>query len=121
MAFEVRISRSFAASHALRLPDGSLEPRHGHGWAVDVTLAADKLDAMDCVVDFHVVEQKLDAILGPWDRQHLNDVEPFRSGINPSAERVAEAVANGLHFDGGVRLVSVEVGEATGCVAIYRP
>lgn len=121
MPYEVRISRSFAASHQLRLPGGSLEPRHGHGWSVEVTLAADKLDAMDCVIDFHIVERKVDAIVGPWDRKHLNDVEPFRSGINPSAERVAEAVGRALHFENSVRLVCVEIGEATGCVAIYRP
>ena len=119
--FEIRVAAAFAASHSLRLPDGSLEPRHGHGWSVEVTLAADKLDAMDCVIDFHIVEKKLAAILGAWDRKHLNEVEPFVSGVNPSAERVAEAIAKGLEFDDGVRLVSVAVGEATGCVAVYRP
>lgn len=121
MPFEIRVSAEFSASHQLRLPDGTLEPRHGHGWSVVVTLAASELDAMDCVVDFHAVERQLKAITGPWDRRHLNDVEPFVSGINPSAERVAEAVGRGLAFEPRVRLVSVEVGEATGCVAVYRP
>lgn len=120
MPFEVRIARAFAASHQLRLPDGSLEPLHGHGWQVEVTLAADQLDAMDCVIDFHIVERKLDEMFRGWDRKHLNDVEPFKSGINPSAERVAEAIGRAMTFD-GVRLTKVEVGEATGCVAIYRP
>lgn len=119
--FEIRVAAAFAASHALRLPDGSLEPRHAHGWSVEVTLGAAQLDAMDCVIDFHIVEKKLAAILGPWDRRHLNDCEPFRSGVNPSAERVAETIAKALRFDGGVRLLSVAVGEATGCVAVYRP
>src|SRR3954470_17710616 len=50
MPFQFRISGSSAATHQLRLPDGSLEPLHGHGWHVEVTLAADQLDAMDCVI-----------------------------------------------------------------------
>jgi 6-pyruvoyltetrahydropterin/6-carboxytetrahydropterin synthase len=121
MAFEIRVSAAFAASHQLRLPDGSLEPHHGHGWSVEVTLVADQLDAMDCVIDFHIVQRKLAAIIGPWDRRHLNDVEPFSTGTNPSAERVAEAIARRLSFEEDVRLASVAVGEATGCVAVYRP
>lgn len=121
MPFEIRVSHAFSASHALRLPDGAMEPRHSHGWSVEVTLAAEVLDAMDCVVDFHLVEKQLAAITEPWDRKHLNDVEPFASGINPSAERVAEAIGKALVFEDRVRLVRVDVGEATGCVAVYRP
>lgn len=119
MPFEVRIARSFSATHQLRLPDGSMEPLHGHGWSVEVTVTADKLDAMDCVIDFHIVQRQLDAIIGRWDRKHLNEVEPFRSGVNPSAERVAEAIAKRLELP-AARLLQVEVGEATGCVAVYR-
>ena len=121
MPFEIRVSLAFSASHSLRLPDGTMEPPHNHGWSVDVTLAADVLDAMDCVVDFHLVEQQLAAITKGWDRKHLNDVQPFASGINPSAERVAEAIGRSLAFEDRVRLVRVEIGEATGCVAVYRP
>lgn len=121
MAFSIRIDRAFAATHALRLPDGTMEPTHGHGWAVGVVVGAEQLDAMDCVMDFHELERQLDAILRPWDRKHLNDVEPFVSGINPSAERVAEAIARGLRLPASVRLLRVEVGEATGCTAIYQP
>lgn len=120
MGFSIRIDRFFAASHALRLPDGSYEPVHGHGWSVGVVVAAEKLDAMDCVMDFHELERQLDAVIKPWDRGHLNDLEPFASGVNPSAERVAEVIALGVKLPEGVWLERVEVGEATGCTAIYR-
>lgn len=121
MAFSIRIDRSFAATHALRLPGGSLEPVHGHGWSVAVVISAKALDAMDCVMDFHELERQLDAVIGPWDRKHLNDVEPFKSGVNPSAERVAQSIALGLKLPENVLLKRVEVGEATGCTAIFEP
>lgn len=119
MPFAIRIDRSFAATHALRLPDGKLEPVHGHGWSVGVVIACTDLDAMDCVMDFHDLERQLDAVIKPWDRGHLNDLEPFCSGVNPSAERVAESIAAGLALPPRVNLERVEVGEATGCTAIF--
>ena len=121
MPFQIRVTRSFSARHALRLPDGSLEPIHAHGWPVTVVCRADVLDAADCVIDFHDVQRQLDAIFEPWQGRTLNDCEPFRSGVNPSAERVAETIAGALAFEGRVTLIAVEIGEADGCVAVYVP
>ena len=119
MPYQIRVDRWFAASHQLRLPDDALEPRHGHGWSVSVVVESDQLDAMDCVMDFHELQRQIDRVLSGWDRQHLNDVEPFRSGTNPSAERVAESIARGLAVPAPARLVRVDVGEASGCVASW--
>jgi 6-pyruvoyltetrahydropterin/6-carboxytetrahydropterin synthase len=119
MPFQIRVTRSFSARHALRLPDGSLEPVHGHGWPVTVVCQSDVLDGADCVVDFHDVQRQLDAIFKPWHGRTLNDCEPFRSGVNPSAERVAETIGRSITLEPRVRLVSVEIGEADGCVAVW--
>jgi hypothetical protein len=35
--FQISTTREFAAAHALRVYDGSLEPVHGHNWRVRVT------------------------------------------------------------------------------------
>lgn len=121
MPFQIRVTRSFAAGHALRLPDGSLEPLHTHGWPVTVVVEADVLDAADCVMDFHELDHQLAAIFAPWQGKSLNDCEPFRSGVNPSAERVAETIARAIRVDERCRLLAVEIGEADGCVAVYRP
>lgn len=94
---------------------------HGHNWTVEAEVESQQLDAMDCVIDFHVLHRQIAQIVGPWSNRHLNDVEPFRSGINPSAERVAEVIAKGLSLPAGVVLKGVRVGEAPGCVATYRP
>ena len=126
---EATIHRTFSAAHALRLPDGSLEPLHGHDWSVHVTVASEQLDEMDTVMDFHRLEELLDTVIAPWRNGNLNALPPFSPDdgatleVNPSAERVAEriawAVSGGLPEP--VWLHDVAVGEAPGCVARYRP
>lgn len=121
MPYAASVQSVFAASHQLRLPDGSLETMHGHNWSVEVEVESQRLDEMDCVIDFHELQRQMAQIIGPWSSRHLNDVDPFRSGINPSAERVAEVIGKGLSLPAGVTLAAVRVGEAPGCVATYRP
>ena len=126
--YEITIERIFCAAHALRLPDGSMEPLHGHNWQVMVTVEAKKLDRMQCVMDFHALQVKLDEALTTVDQGNLNERPPFgdregRLKINPSAERVAGWIGNvlGNKLPRGVRLVKVRVTEAPGCHATYRP
>jgi 6-pyruvoyltetrahydropterin/6-carboxytetrahydropterin synthase len=120
-SFLIRARVDFTAAHQLRLLDGTLEPAHTHSWPVEVVVAATNLDAMDCVMDFHELHRRLRSIVGPWHGRSLNDVEPFSAGVNPSAERVAEAIARRLELPTGVSLTQVEIGEADGCFAVYRP
>lgn len=118
--FEITVTREFSAAHQLRLYDGSLEPLHGHNWRVIVTVALPELDAIGVVMDFHELERRIDAIVAPWHNSNLNDHEAFRR-TNPSAENVALHIARSLRLDKPLTLVSVQVWEAPGCSAIYRP
>lgn len=99
--------------------DGQLEPLHGHNWRVTVTVGRDQLDEVGFVVDFHDLERQLDAVIGRLNNTHLNDA-PEMSRLNPSAENVCVAIAGHLKIAPPARLVSVEVTEAPGCVAMYR-
>jgi 6-pyruvoyltetrahydropterin/6-carboxytetrahydropterin synthase len=126
--YEIIVESIFAAAHAIRLPDGTLEPTHGHNWPVKVTVAADELDDIETVCDFHILEALVKDAVGSWQNQHLNDCEPFTDGsgglaINPTAERVAWVIAEKITpgLPSNCRLVSVSVGEASGCTAMYRP
>ena len=120
--YELTIERTFNATHALRLYDGTVEPTHGHDWLVKLTISADRLDAIDVVIDFHVLERQLADVLVPMQHAHLNDLPAFAS-VNPSAERVAQHVADAMAaaLPPHVALVSAAVTEAPGCVAVYRP
>jgi 6-pyruvoyltetrahydropterin/6-carboxytetrahydropterin synthase len=120
MPFEISTIRRFSASHQLRLYDGSVEPLHGHEWVVKVTAAAQKLDAIGVVMDFHELERLVDKITGPMHDRHLNELSAF-ADVNPTAENVARAIASGLQLPGGVRLMSVEVWETAENSAVYRP
>ena len=127
--YEVTVSRVFAAAHAIRLYDGTLEPLHSHNWTVDVTVEADQLDGIQVVMDFHKLEQALDAQIEKLHNRNLNEIPPFDTTgqpgatMNPTAERVAWWFADQLSpmLPKGVRLQLVNVGEAPGCTAAYRP
>ena len=123
MAFEITTTRRFSAAHQLRLYDGSLEPVHGHNWRVKVTVSAAKLDAIGVVMDFHELERLVDAVIVPLHNRHLNDVPPFKSELNPSAENVALHVGRALspRLPGNVALARVEVWETDDNSAVYRP
>ncbi|HVS72885.1 MAG TPA: 6-carboxytetrahydropterin synthase [Phycisphaerae bacterium] len=127
----IETTHTFSAAHALRLPTGGAEPLHGHDFHLTVRLAADTLDALETVLDFHLLESAVEKIIAPFRNANLNDLEPFRAGINPSAERIAEhiamqlqrvlptldATAAGRHL----RLTEVRLTEAPNCLAIWTP
>jgi 6-pyruvoyltetrahydropterin/6-carboxytetrahydropterin synthase len=121
MPFDITARCEFSAAHQLRLYDGSLEPLHGHNWVVIVTISADKLDEIGVVMDFHELERLLNRILAPLHNTHLNDVEPFKSELNPTTENVALHIGRSLQLPPQVRVKSVEVWETAANSAIYRP
>jgi 6-pyruvoyltetrahydropterin/6-carboxytetrahydropterin synthase len=118
MSFEVSVTRRFSAAHALRLPDGTLEPLHGHNWRVRWTVAAPALDATGLVIDFHLLERLADELIGPMHNRNLNDLAAFAGGKS-SAECVAAHLAGHLVLPSGVNLVSVEVWETDNCRAAW--
>lgn len=129
--FAVEVETFFCAAHALRLPGGGavgLEPAHGHNFQVTVRIACDRLDALETVVDFHVVEEILAAIVGPWKNRDLNAIEPFKSAVNPSAERIAEHIGRAVQSAlaampdaaaRGLRLIHARITEAPFCSALW--
>jgi 6-pyruvoyltetrahydropterin/6-carboxytetrahydropterin synthase len=122
--YEITVSKVFSAAHAIRLPDGSLEPIHGHDWSVTVTVGANQLDEIETVMDFHVLEKQLDDIIEGFNNRCLNEVAPFLDGsLNPTAERVAEWIGKqiAVELPKNVRLIGSSVTEAPGCKSTYRP
>ena len=120
--FEVSVHGSFIARHQLRLPDGTWEPLHEHGWRVEVTYAGPRLNAGGVLLDFVEVERLLAETLTPLQHQNLNILALFRDR-NPSAENVARHIAERMapETTGAARMQCVAVEEAPGCVARYFP
>lgn len=123
--FEISVQTEFAAAHAISIA-GRPEPLHGHNWRVTAVISADSLDADGLVCDFHEVERALGDIIGPLRNANMNDTPPF-DRVNPTAERIAEHVGERLSellagaLPACARVESVEVTEAPGCAAVYRP
>jgi 6-pyruvoyltetrahydropterin/6-carboxytetrahydropterin synthase len=119
MMFEISATTSFSASHQLRLYDGAIEPLHGHNWQVKVTVAAEKLDVIGVVMDFHQLERRLHRIIDGYHNHHLNDLPAFAQA-NPSAENVALRIAEALKLPARVTLLAVEVCETPENCAVVR-
>jgi 6-pyruvoyltetrahydropterin/6-carboxytetrahydropterin synthase len=119
--YTIEVHAEFFASHQLRLQHGALEPLHDHQWYITASVESEILDALETVMDFHQLEQSLKSIIAPWNNHHLNDVPPFDHAVNPSAERVAQRIAEllGPEIPAPARLRSVAITEAPGCVAIF--
>lgn len=120
--YEVTIGGWFSAAHQLRFLDGTLEPLHGHNWRVQVTYSGQQLDSAGVLIDFTRLKPVLDDILSRLHERHLNDCPAFRDR-DPSAENVAVHIAEqlGERFPTEVQLACVEVEEAPGCIARFRP
>ncbi len=89
--FSVRVEARFEAAHYLREYRGISEPLHGHSYKVEADLAArgGGVDSDAIAVDFISAKRKLEALAKQLDYGCINDVPPF-TGINPSAENIAE-------------------------------
>lgn len=125
--FEVAVSETFAAGHALRNYRGKCERVHGHNYKVCVTMRGDELDDIGMLVDFGEIKRVLRKAIEYLDHQFINDLPPFDK-INPSAENMAkyfcEEMQRGLEEGMGkvpVHIRSVQVWETDTCVATYRP
>lgn len=128
--FSIETTKVFWAYHALRLPGGGAEPSHGHAFAVTIRIEAQKLDALETVLDFHPVEAALENILTPWEGKNLHEIPPFDKDINPSAERIAEQIGKAIitwlatlsdSAARQIRLTEVRITEAPNCLAIWHP
>jgi 6-pyruvoyltetrahydropterin/6-carboxytetrahydropterin synthase len=130
---QLEINDHFSAAHAITM-NGTVEPLHGHDWHVTVVVEGEELDGDGLLVDFHWLGHELAAVIGPFQNQNLNAVEPFRSGVNPTAELVARHIwqslsdrlatwSQNLPKDHGrtrfPRVSRVRVTEAVGCAAVY--
>ncbi len=133
--FQISVQAEFCAAHAIVI-NRRREPVHGHNWRVTATLEGKDLDDNGLLCDFHLVERGLREITTAMNNASLNDLSPFsrdrgphpRSNAgggptNPTAENVArhigESLIASLKLPRGVRLISVSLTEAPGCVATY--
>lgn len=119
--YGLRLKRHFDAAHHLEGYKGACSRVHGHRWDVEVCISGRKLDEMNMLIDFKVVEAVIERILGSLDHYDLN--EQLRE-TRPTAEFIAKHLYEELpsiwgDATDGLRLVSVKVWESPEASVTY--
>lgn len=119
--YEVSIRKSFSAAHTLDI-GGKCEDLHGHNFTVDITVSSQDLDSEGLVIDFRILKEWTEDILGELDHTYLNDLQPFKD-INPSSESVARFIFDRIvekARDKNITVSKVTVWESNTAWATYR-
>ncbi len=125
--FEIRVKEEFEAAHRVAGYQGKCDRLHGHSWTVEAVVRGSVLDDLGMLVDFKAVKGALKEILDELDHRYLNEIEPFASGINPTAEHLAKHIferlnASSIFTEGGAALLSaVTVWESPRSSVTYCP
>jgi 6-pyruvoyltetrahydropterin/6-carboxytetrahydropterin synthase len=93
--YEVTIRKSISAAHALKDIGGQCEDLHGHNFIVEVSVAGDRLNREDLLIDFRVLKGWINGVFAEVDHKYLNELECFQ-GINPSSERLAKLIHDSI-------------------------
>ncbi len=123
--YTVRVEARFESAHYLREYRGISEPLHGHSYKVEADLAGrgGGVDSDAIAVDFVSAKRKLEQLAKQLDYTCINDVPPF-TGINPSAENIAEWFARELQAavqDEDAVVVAVTIWEGPVNSVTYTP
>ena len=118
--FEVMIKTEFASAHNLRDYKGACEAMHGHNWKIDILVEARELDETGLAVDFNVLKEKSETIIGDLDHIYLNEHRAFKT-LNPSSENIAKYIYDTLKKDlpDSVSLKKITVWETDDAAASY--
>jgi len=121
--FEVMIERNFSSAHQLRGYKGKCENLHGHNYKIEIYARGKELNKIGLLVDFVELKEAADDLVTYLDHKNLNELEPFVSEQNPSAENVArfilERLAKRLN-DERVEIYKVRCFETPTSVATYQ-
>lgn len=79
---------TFDSAHFLpNVPDGhKCKAIHGHTYRLTIFISGDLLDDLSWVMDFAVLKQVVDPIIGQIDHKLMNDIPGLE---NPTCERIA--------------------------------
>jgi 6-pyruvoyltetrahydropterin/6-carboxytetrahydropterin synthase len=121
--FEVMIERNFSSAHQLRGYRGKCENLHGHNYKIEIYARGRELNQIGLLVDFVELKQAADELVTYLDHKNLNELEPFVTEQNPSAENLArfclEKLAAKLNDD-RVEIYKVCCFETPTSVATYQ-
>jgi 6-pyruvoyltetrahydropterin/6-carboxytetrahydropterin synthase len=119
--YELKIITQMAAAHQLREFHGKCEKLHGHNWKIEVLVTGQGLGDKGILIDFKLIKEAAQKVLGEMDHSFLNELECFKS-INPSSENIARHIflsLSKLLNDVHVRVSKVTAWESDSTCASY--
>ena len=122
MSFEVAVSTTFSAAHAIKGMTGECEKLHGHNWKVEVSVITEDLDERGVSIDYRELRSLLQQTIRPMDHSVLNEV-PELENISPTCESLARYIYDTLapEVPPHGRLALVRVWESEYSSAAYAP
>ena len=114
--YTLKVEGAFEAAHHLPDYPGKCARLHGHNWVVETVVKGRELDKLGMLVDFKTVKKALNNVLDRYDHRFLNELVPFNTGVNPTAENLARIIFTELEdneaFTAEVQLAAVTVFES---------
>lgn len=114
--YTLKVEGAFEAAHQLPDYPGKCARLHGHNWVVEALVKGRELDKLGMLVDFKTVKKALNNVLDRYDHRFLNELVPFNTGVNPTAENLARIIFTELEdneaFTAEVQLAAVTVFES---------
>jgi 6-pyruvoyltetrahydropterin/6-carboxytetrahydropterin synthase len=121
--YTVAVSQNFIARHYLvGVEAGPENQLHAHDYRIEVQLEGWSLNEHGYLVDIDVIKENLEALLAGYRDRTLNDAPEF-DGLNPSVERFARIVCDGLFKrirTSGIKAVTVKLWEDESAWAAFR-
>ncbi len=117
------IERNFSSAHQLRGYRGKCENLHGHNYKIEIYARGRELNNIGLLVDFVELKEAADDLVTYLDHKNLNELEPFVTEQNPSAENLARFILERLAVrldDDRVKIYKVRCFETPTSVATYQ-
>jgi len=115
--YKVIVEDTFYAEHAVMMPDGQLEERHGHDWNIKVCAGTAELDQNGFAFEFGLFRKALSNTIEHVgeDSSHLAD-----QGRHPTTELICKYFYDHISAQlSGIGLEYVEIEEEKGCLVRY--
>ena len=114
--YTLQVESAFEAAHHIPGYPGKCAHLHGHNWVIEATVKGAELDELGMLVDFKDVKAALSEVLEGFDHKYLNELEPFKNGLAPTAENLARLIFDMLAghqaFQRDSQLAAVRVWES---------
>ena len=121
--YTLQVEGAFEAAHQVKGYPGKCARLHGHNWRIVAQVRGTELDDLGMLIDFKDVKAALKESLDRFDHRFLNELAPFKDGVNPTAENLARLIYKefGAHeiFAGNASLYGVTVYETPGSCVTY--